>query len=85
MSSATAGQRSAITGGTVPATANNSIRVDNISNSPTDDSAHAIGSKIRMEVGDEVFGLHNHKSSIHRDDDCRTCQRSHSSTFVCDV
>ena len=41
-----------------PNATNNSIRAENTSNNPTDESARAIGSKRRMEVAEEVFGVY---------------------------
>ena len=54
----------AIAGGIVPTTANDSIRVDSTSSSPTDDSARTVGSKIRMGVREEVFGVHITKPTL---------------------
>ena len=46
------------------------MRADNISNNPIDNSTRAVGSKRRIKVAEDVFGV-RHKTTTHSDVDCR--------------
>ena len=45
----------------IPTTANSSIRAHNTSNNLTNDSVRAVGSKIKKEMLEEVFGINTIK------------------------